>query len=66
MLGYGHGSKFIREFSERLLAEGTPRVVIDPDPANTGAIKSYEKAGFQRTHIVDTPDGPALLMVRDP
>lgn len=56
---------FIRTFTERLLAKGTPRVVIDPDPGNKRAIRAYEKAGFVRDHVVDTPDGPALLMVRD-
>ncbi len=49
-----------------LLLSGTPRVVIDPDPGNERAIRAYEKAGFCRDRIVDTPDGPALLMVRDP
>ena len=65
MLGRGHGSAFIRAFTELLLAKGTPRVVIDPDPANTRAIRAYEKAGFSKDRIVDTPDGPALLMVRN-
>jgi len=65
MLDRGHGSGFIRAFTERLLADGTPRVVIDPDPANARAIRAYEKAGFQRDRIVNTPDGAALLMVRD-
>ena len=37
MLGRGHGSAFIRAFAERLLADGTPRIVIDPDPANARA-----------------------------
>ena len=64
MLGKGHGSAFIRVFTEQLLAKGTPRVVIDPDPANVRAIRAYERAGFSRDRIVDTPDGPALLMVR--
>ena len=41
------------------------RLVIDPDPANARAIRAYEKAGFRRGRVVDTPDGPALLMVRD-
>lgn len=66
MLDRGHGSAFIREFTERLFSRGTPRVVIDPDPTNTRAIRAYEKAGFHRSNIVDTPDGPALLMVRNP
>jgi aminoglycoside 6'-N-acetyltransferase len=65
MLGSGHGSAFVRAFTDRLLANGTPRVVIDPDPANAQAIRSYEKAGFRRERNVETPDGAALLMVRD-
>jgi len=65
MIDRGHGSAFIRAFTDRLLDIGTPRVVIDPDPANARAIRSYEKAGFQKDRMVDTPDGPALLMVRN-
>jgi aminoglycoside 6'-N-acetyltransferase len=65
MLDRGHGSAFIRMFSNQLFASGTPRVVIDPDPANARAIRAYEKAGFCRDRVVATPDGPALLMVRD-
>lgn len=65
MLNRGHGSAFIRNFTERLLADGTPHVVIDPSPDNARAIRAYEKAGFRREREVDTPDGPALLMVRD-
>ena len=37
----------------------------EPDPANARAIGAYEKAGFVRDHEVDTPDGRALLMVRN-
>jgi aminoglycoside 6'-N-acetyltransferase len=29
------------------------------------AVHAYEKAGFQKTGMVDTPEGPALLMVRN-
>jgi aminoglycoside 6'-N-acetyltransferase len=65
MVNRGHGSAFIRDFAERLLADGTPRVVTDPDPNNARAIRAYEKAGFCRDRLVDTPDGVALLMVRD-
>jgi aminoglycoside 6'-N-acetyltransferase len=65
MIGCGHGSAFIRAFTDDLLAEGTPRVVTDPDPANPRAIRAYEKAGFARDRLVDTPDGIALLMVRN-
>jgi aminoglycoside 6'-N-acetyltransferase len=65
MLGRGHGSGFVRAFADGLLTAGTPRVVTDPDPANITAIRAYEKAGFRRDHLVDTPDGKALLMTRD-
>jgi len=65
MLERGHGSAFTRLFADDLFSDGAPRVVIDPDPRNARAIRAYEKAGFHRTDIVRTPDGPALLMVRD-
>ena len=65
MLGRGHGSAFIRAFIDRLFARGIPRMVIDPSPDNPRAIRAYEKAGFEKAGMVDTPDGPALLMVRD-
>jgi aminoglycoside 6'-N-acetyltransferase len=66
MLSCGHGSGFVRAFADHLLSSGTPRVVTDPDPHNARAVRAYEKAGFQRDRVVDTPDGPALLMVRNP
>jgi aminoglycoside 6'-N-acetyltransferase len=65
MVDRGHGSAFIRAFIERVLASGAPRVITDPDPDNARAIRAYEKAGFSRDRLVDTPDGTALLMVRN-
>jgi aminoglycoside 6'-N-acetyltransferase len=65
MVDRGHGSAFIRAFVDDLLAAGTPRVLTDPDPANARAIRAYEKAGFAADRVVHTPDGPALLMVRE-
>jgi aminoglycoside 6'-N-acetyltransferase len=65
MIGHGHGSGFIRQFADTLLASGLPRIVTDPDPDNRRAVRAYSKAGFQSDRLVDTPDGPALLMVRD-
>jgi aminoglycoside 6'-N-acetyltransferase len=64
-IGRGHGSKFIRQFADELLQNATPRVVTDPDPDNARAIRAYENAGFARDRLVDTPDGTALLMVRE-
>jgi len=65
MLGRGHGSAFIRAFIDHLFARGVPRMVIDLSPDNPRAIRAYEKAGFEKAGMVDTPDGPALLMVRN-
>jgi aminoglycoside 6'-N-acetyltransferase len=66
MIERGHGSAFIRAFVDERLRNGVPRIVTDPDPANTRAVRAYEKAGFEKSGMVDTPDGPALLMVRNP
>ena len=66
MIGCGHGSAMIKNFTGELLRAGTPRVVTDPAPENRRAIKAYEKAGFEKSGLVQTPDGPALLMMRNP
>ena len=65
MIDRGHGSALIRMFVDSLHKAGAPRAVTDPDPRNARAIKAYEKAGFHGDRLVDTPDGRALLMVRD-
>ena len=65
MVGRGHGSAFVRAFVDGLLAAGVPRVLTDPDPTNARAIRAYTKAGFRAHAPVDTPDGRALLMIRD-
>ena len=65
MIGRGHGSAFIRQFADAQLRQGLPRIVTDPDPLNARAVRAYEKAGFVRERMVETPDGPALLMVRE-
>lgn len=66
MIERGHGSAFIRQFVDEGFRQGLPRIVTDPDPRNLRALRAYEKAGFVRDRLVDTPDGPALLMVREP
>lgn len=65
MMQGGHGSALIRAFVDERLAQGAPRIVTDPNPENPRAIRAYEKAGFQKLRMVETPDGPALLMARD-
>ena len=66
MIGRGHGSAFIRQFVDEQFRSGRPRMVTDPDPLNARALRAYEKAGFVRDRMVETPDGTALLMVREP
>ena len=65
LVGIGHGSALLAQFVEELFREGTPRVVIDPDPANRRAVRAYEKAGFRPLDERDTIFGHVLLMGRD-
>jgi RimJ/RimL family protein N-acetyltransferase len=63
-LGRGLGTAMVRAFVEHLFADpSVTRIQTDPSPANTRAIRCYEKVGFHAVGEVVTPDGPALLMV---
>jgi len=66
MLGIGHGSAIIRQFSEALFVAGVPKILVDPSPLNHRAIRAYEKAGFRSIREIATPDGAALMMERNP
>jgi RimJ/RimL family protein N-acetyltransferase len=62
-LDRGLGTALVRQFVERLFADPAVSCVqVDPDPANGRAIRCYEKAGFTRDRLIETPDGPALLL----
>jgi aminoglycoside 6'-N-acetyltransferase len=65
MLGRGHGTAILRQYADVLFAEGAPRLIIDPEPRNTRAIRAYEKAGFTAFDERVSEYGPALLMARD-
>ncbi|MER8499616.1 acetyltransferase [Mesorhizobium sp. M0045] len=65
LVGVGHGSAIVRQFVEQLFEEGTPRVIIDPDPANARAIRAYEKAGFTAIDRRKSEYGDAVLMAID-
>jgi aminoglycoside 6'-N-acetyltransferase Ib len=63
-LGKGMGTAMVTQFVEFLFRDSTvTKIQTDPAPTNLRAIRCYEKAGFRKAGIVDTPDGPALLMV---
>jgi aminoglycoside 6'-N-acetyltransferase len=63
MVGAGHGSAFLRQVAEALIGEGAPCVAIDPDAENLRARRAYARAGFLEQGPVQTPEGPAVLMV---
>ncbi len=61
-LGLGHGSRYLRQRASFLIAHGASGVVIDPDVANTRAIRSYHRAGFRHLSDESTADGPVAVM----
>ena len=65
LVGKGHGSAIVRQFTDMLFEEGCPRVVIDPHPDNLRAVRAYEKAGFCAFDTRTSIYGPALMMARD-
>lgn len=63
LLGRGIGSSMIRAFLDQLFSDRAVTVVqTDPSPTNERAIRAYLRAGFREVGLVQTPDGPALLM----
>ena len=63
MLGRGHGSAFLRLLARRLRSEGAPVVAIDPGVDNIRARRAYAAAGFRGETVVESVEGPAVLMV---
>jgi aminoglycoside 6'-N-acetyltransferase len=66
MIGRGHGGAFLRMFAEMLTANGAAAVVIDSDARNHRARRAYACAGFVGDEVVDTDDGPVVLMLFKP
>jgi aminoglycoside 6'-N-acetyltransferase len=63
MVGRGHGALFLRLRAEQLVDAGAPLVAIDPSCGNVRARRAYARAGFRGDQIVDTEEGPAVLML---
>lgn len=67
LIGRGFGSAFLRALGDRLLADGAPALVIDPDPSNERAVRAYRRAGFAGDRILSGWDGnPVLILERWP
>jgi AacA4 family aminoglycoside N(6')-acetyltransferase len=65
LLGIGLGTKLVRVLVDLLFSDpAVTNIQTDPSTNNHRAIRCYEKAGFRRVKIIDTPDGPALYMLR--
>jgi len=62
LIGCGHGGRFLRLLAERLLAEGTPVIAIDPIVENTRAQRAYCRAGFREHGRAETEAGSVILM----
>jgi aminoglycoside 6'-N-acetyltransferase-1b len=65
-VGRGLGTAMVRAFVQQLFSDpAVTRIQTDPSPKNRRAIRCYEKAGFHTVANIQTPDGPALLMICD-
>ncbi|MEM7296081.1 MAG: GNAT family N-acetyltransferase [Pseudomonadota bacterium] len=56
-LGQGHAAGFLAQRADELLSAGAKAVVVDPDPANARAIRTYAKAGFEKGAVTPCEDG---------
>jgi len=65
-LDQGLGTAMVSAFVTQIFRDPeVTKIQTDPSPENHRAIRSYTKAGFRPVGSIDTPDGPALLMVRE-
>jgi RimJ/RimL family protein N-acetyltransferase len=66
-VGKGYGTQMLKEFIVylRTIEPTITTIILDPKPDNIAAIRCYEKVGFKRLGVHDTPWGPTLLMRYD-
>ena len=65
-LSQGVGSTALVLLVARLRAEGYTNIFIDPDPANTRAVRAYAKAGFRIVPRLEGRTGAELIMQFSP
>ena len=62
-LGQGLGTRMLQSFIDFLFSDTrVTSIQTDPSPDNGRAIAAYRKAGFRDVGLVETLDGPALLL----
>jgi RimJ/RimL family protein N-acetyltransferase len=63
----GFGPKILTQYIQNLIQQKRPtKFIIDPEPANIRAIRAYEKVGFRKQALIQTPNGKAQLMTLNP
>jgi aminoglycoside 6'-N-acetyltransferase len=61
-LSRGLGSAALAAFVRMLRDQGHDTIIIDPDPANSRAVRAYKKAGFQPIpHLEGRTDGVLIM-----
>jgi RimJ/RimL family protein N-acetyltransferase len=65
-IGKGYGTRFVKEFIDYLhdIEPTITTVIVDPEPENHGAIRSYEKVGFKKMGVYTTALGEQALLMR--
>ena len=65
--GKGLGSIIIKKFLKEIVfaEEGITACLIDPEPENKRAIRSYEKAGFKYIKTLDVPPDPGFTYLME-
>lgn len=64
-LGKGHGPGMLNDLAGRCLAEGTVRLVSDPDGRNISSVGCLGRAGFSPVSLIGPTSARRLLMSRD-
>ncbi len=65
-LGKGLGTEMVSQFVSAVFEDpAVTQIQVDPKPTNLRAVRCYEKVGFRKVGMIETPDGLALLMVME-